>query len=551
MKYFFVIITLFCTILNSDAQTLDKYWIQFKDKTGTPYSINRPQEFLSPRAIERRQQQGIPIIENDLPVTPSYLRRIKMYGGKIYTTSKWFNAATVYADEETLAKIRRLPFIRVIEPTGRFRKKRLNFRRKKNRETLTDYKKLDNYYGFGENQIKMLNGHVLHELGFRGKDMLVAVLDGGFINSDYTPFLDSTRGNGRLLLSRDFVENDRYAYEASAHGAQVLSTMAANLPYLFVGTAPDATYVCLRTEEVGSELRIEEDNWIAGAEFADSLGADVINSSLGYSYFDKASMRYTYENMDGNFSRISRGADLAASKGILVLNSAGNEGDKKWRYIGAPADADSVFSIGGVDRYRNKSPFSSYGPTRDGRIKPNVAARGSRTIVANIYRNEYKIDQIDGTSFATPVMAGMCAALWQAFPDKNNMQIMRAIEMSGDKANNPDNALGYGIPDMYKAFLILSGDKNITKSTLEGYPHIVPNPFKNNFHLIMKGVFTGEISISVKDIMGNIISDTNHKQIKEQFNRYTIEVLDDAPSGSYIVEVTAGDKTFQLKLLKV
>jgi hypothetical protein len=375
MKYRIIAFLVFITFEMS-GQSLNKYWVQFTDKDDTPFSVLQPQEFLSPRAIDRRRKQGISIDFNDLPVTPKYVNTIKSLGGEVYLTSKWFNAVTVYIkDESMLQKIKTLPFVRKVEATGRYKKPR-PMRKKKNRDRNYNYPQINKYYGYGWNQISMLNGHLLHDIGYRGDGMLIAVLDGGFVNLDISPFFDSLRINHRLLKSRDFVDNDQWAYEASNHGFNVASTITSNLPGLLVGTSPDATMICLRTEEVGSELRIEEDNWVAAAEFADSIGADVINSSLGYTSFNKDYMNYSYQDMNGNKARISQGADIAASKGILVVNAAGNEGNGIWRYIGAPADADSVMTVGGVDRRGVKANFSSFGPTRDGRIKPNVSARG-------------------------------------------------------------------------------------------------------------------------------------------------------------------------------
>ena len=521
-----------------------------KDKKGTPYSINHPQAFLSPRAIERRKRQGIPIIENDLPVNPKYISSLKAVGATIYGVSKWFNAVTIKADEETFERVKKLPFIKHIEYTGKYHRatKRPYYSKKYNHVVP---KGLKNHYGYGYNQISMLNGHKIHEMGYRGKGMLVAVLDGGFRKVDIMPFFDSLRANGRMLESRDFADMDRYAYESSSHGTEVLSTMAANIPGLFVGTAPDATYICIKTEDTRGEFRQEEDNWIAGAEYADSIGADVINSSLGYTHFDLGSMNYSYENMDGNTARVSQGADIASSKGILVVNSAGNEGNGRWRYVGAPADADSIMAIGAVDRRGRKASFSSYGPTRDGRIKPSVMARGQQTVVATTRGYDIRIDSSNGTSFASPVMAGMVTSLWQAFPNKTNMEIKRAVEMSGDRANNPDHAYGNGIPDFYKAYRILSNDAYVELETPTNKPIVIPNPFTNRFDILMEGVIDGIININIFNLLGQSVHSTQRAQLKGEYSRYAIEGLEDLPSGGYIVILRAGTTSYQIKILKV
>ncbi len=547
MKYYIIALLTFFT-LNLSAQALNKYWVQFTDKKGTPYSIFKPQEFLSPRAIERRQRLGIVTDELDLPVTPQYIETVSSMGAKVYTVSKWFNAATIYVEDEAIIeKIKKLPFVKNIEATGRYRKAR-PIRKQKSRDYRNDYPQTNNYYGYGWNQISMLNGHKLHQIGYNGEGMLIAVLDGGFVNFDIAPFFDSLRTQHKIYESRDFVDNDRWAYEASNHGFNVISTIASNLPGLLVGTSPNASVICIRTEEVGSELRIEEDNWIAGAEYADSLGVDVINSSLGYTFFDKSDMNYSYEDMDGNTARITRGADIASRKGILVVNSAGNEGDGNWRYIGAPADADSVMTIGGVDRNRVKADFSSFGPTRDGRIKPSVSARAYQTVVAT---TTYQVDSANGTSFSSPVMAGMVTSLWQAFPHKTNMDIKNAVEQSGDLAANPNNALGYGIPDMMKAYRILSNTSTISLNTSTQKTIIIQEPFEEYFDIIWDGQKSKSVEVKVYNNLGQTIKSLLIPFANGEINRVRIDDVNQYPSGSYIISVRVGTSAFKFNLLKM
>lgn len=438
------------------SQPLTKHWIQFTDKHDSPYNIDKPEAYLSERAIERRKRYNIKIDESDFPINPNYLNEVRKLGGVVYTTSKWFNAATVFAPDEVLKKIIQLPFVKGAEPVGRYSKPRPARSRAKTRDNGVNYVQYNEHYGYGDNQIKMLNGDLLHNMGYDGDGMMVAVLDGGFSNVDIMPFFDTLRANGRLLDGWDMVDNDSYVYESSSHGTQVLSTMGANLPGLLVGTAPGATYICVKTEDVRSELRIEEDNWVAGAEYADSLGIDVINSSLGYTTFNIKSMNHTYDDMNGKTSRATIGADIAASKGMLIVVSAGNEGGGKWKYMGAPADGNDVFAVGGVNRNTKRASFSSQGPTSDGRVKPNIMARGEQSVVASLYA--YEVDSANGTSFASPIMAGMVTSLWQAFPEKTNVEVMRAIEKSADNYNTPDGKMGYGLPDFYRAYRILSGE---------------------------------------------------------------------------------------------
>ncbi|NJN77301.1 MAG: S8 family serine peptidase [Saprospiraceae bacterium] len=542
MKYCIIILTLFSIELS--AQSLNKYWVQFTDKKGTPYSIFKPQEFLSPRAIERRQRLGIEIDKMDLPVSQKYINELKKKGATIYTVSKWFNAATIYLEDEgKLEQIKKLPFVRTVEATGRYTKPP-SISKQKNRNFKSTYPRIRNYYGYGWSQISMLNGQSLHQIGFRGNGMLIAILDEGFINFDVSPFFDSIRVANKVLMSRDFVDNDNWVYEVSNHGFNAISTIIGNLPGLLVGTSPDATVVCIRTEDINSELRIEEDNWIAGAEYADSLGVDVINSSLSYTFFNNPEMSYAYQDMDGNTARISIGADIAVKKGILVVNCAGNDGNKTWRYVGAPADADSVMAVGAVDRNRLKANFSSFGPTRDGRIKPNVSARGEQTVVATL---TYRVDSVNGTSFSSPIIAGMVTSLWQAFPEKNNMEIKNAVEQSGSLANNPNNYLGYGIPNMMKAYQILSNSSVILSGKSKSIA--IPNFITNYFDVILQGINDDVVEIKVSNMFGKTLKTINATVKGEALNRYRINDLRKYPAGNYIISVKVGTIIYKVKIL--
>jgi len=547
MRYILFILCFSFTIPLFAQKKLDKYRVEFTDKNDSPYSVFRPQEFLSPRAIERRKKQGIAIEENDLPVNPQYLSKVRATGGTVLNVSKWFNSATVWAAADTLAKIEALPFVKQTTPIGRHRPLKTKKRKPKTREPGKEYKREPEPYGYAAAQIGMLNGHLLHYMGYAGDGMLIAVLDGGFTNVDIMPFFDTLRVDGRLLQSRDFVYNDDYAYEASQHGSQVLSTMAAKLPGLMIGTAPDATYVCIRTEEIGSELVVEEDNWVAGIEYADSLGADVSNTSLGYTTFDKKDMNYTYEDMNGEVALASRAADIAASKGILVVNSAGNSGSDAWKYIGVPADGDSVLAVGGVDRFEKKANFSSYGPSSDGDVKPNVSSMGLQTVVASIY--SYDIGGASGTSFASPIMAGMAAALWQAFPEKNNMDIFDAIEQSGSQATVPDDELGYGIPDFFKAYMLLSNDLiPLGDEQFFIQPKAVGDEL--NFMFLTGEDNFNEIKIDIYNIFNKNIFSTKKKYLANTLVEESIPNVSNWLPGVYRAHIRVNDVVYRVALIK-
>lgn len=456
MKSCFLILLLFTfgSLAAQENNPTAFYWVTFSDKGQNVNSLDRPEDFLSPRAIQRRQRHGAPVTIADLPVDPGYLEQIRAAGAKIHHTSRWLNAATVLCSEDKFPILQAMPFVQSVEFVGKYfspAKKKSDWVYK---DSLSSNLISETPYGYAFGQISMLQGDSLHKMGFRGQGMLIAVLDGGFDNSDVMPFFDSLRLHDRLKYHQDFVDGDDFVFESSSHGSQVLSLMGANIPGLMVGTAPEAIYACLKTEDVRGEYRVEECNWIAGLEYADSLGADVVNSSLGYSTFSDIGMDYTYNNMDGRTSISSRAADLAFERGMIVVTSAGNEGASKWKHITAPADAINTLTIGSVDSNGDHSKFSSKGPSADGRIKPDVAAPGSWTPVAAT--SSFRVTAGSGTSFSAPIVAGLVACLWQAFPEKTNREIIEAIKKSAHQYDSPDYKLGYGIPDFARAFSILN-----------------------------------------------------------------------------------------------
>jgi len=464
MKFNLLLLSLFSVFSIKAQKDISNYWVEFTDKQNTPYSIFEPTAFLSPKAIIRRKRMHIPIDSTDLPVNPIYLLKLKESGVTIRHTSKWLNAATILASENTIKELLKMPFVENIERVGRFHQP-LKTKTNSRPSTTQAYEKTEGYYGYGSLQIGMVNGHALHRLGYKGEEVVIGVQDGGFSNIDVMPFFDSLFVNGRMLATKDFVDGDDFVFESATHGSSVLSVMASNLPYLFVGTAPEAQYLCMKTEDVRSESLTEECNWVAALEYADSIGADVVNSSLGYTQFSEETMNYSYKDLNGQTSRASMAADLAVSKGVFVVNSAGNSGNGSWRFVGTPADSKEIFSIGAVTAQEQRASFSSFGPTADGRIKPNVSAMGQRTVVAG---NGYDLGMSNGTSVASPLIAGLVASLKQAFPTHTNRAIRAAIENSASQANQPDNVLGYGIPDFYQAYRLLK-EKKTSMQPLDTY----------------------------------------------------------------------------------
>lgn len=523
------------------------FWVELTDKDNTPYSVFHPEEFLSDRALDRRERQGIVIEENDLPVSPDYIEQIVAQGVSVHHKSKWFNSLAIHVEDTTvLQSIKNFPFVKRIRPLGHQRKPQEGKMYKK-RFQKENYKKIKQPYGYGQTQIGMLNGLAVHKFGYQGDGMHVAILDGGFLNVYRMPFFDSLRAHNGVLGTHDFVEGDDFVYESSSHGSSVLSTMAANLPYLLVGTAPKASYYLFKTEDTKGEFWMEEFNWLAAAERADSLGVDVINSSLGYTSFSDTNMTYTYKDIDGKTALITRAADIAAEKGILVVNSCGNEGDGKWHYIGTPADAKNVLAIGAVRADGNRSFFSSWGPTADGRIKPDVVALGTKAAVASIMG--YDVSYSNGTSFSGPIMAGMITSLWQAFPDKTNFEIMDMVKLCGHQATQPDSSLGYGIPNFFYAYLLLSkagvvvdkeGSMFSTLSTVDDRLGV----------FIENGEEESKVEIVLYNTFQEPLYSTKEILTTNDIKEFKVPNIKDYPLGVYMLNIQVNRRSNWVKILK-
>ncbi len=441
-----------------------RYIVELKDKADNEFSLSVPAAFLSTRALERRARYNIAIDSTDLPVTGRYLDSIRLSGAvSILNTSKWLNQVAIQTtDAAALAKINNLPFVKsysAIAPRHASTSKGDKFATE---ATPTDVPggeplqaELANVYDYGQsyNQVHLHQGEFLHNHGFSGQGMQLAMLDAGFINYPTLPTFDSARINNQFLGTWNFVNNSSNVNGFNSHGTHCLSTIAANLPGSFVGTAPKTSFYLFRTEDAGSEYPIEEQNLAAALERADSAGVNVASISLGYFMFDNPSFDYNYANMDGNTTISAKAADWAARKGMLLIIANGNEGTSPWHYLITPADADSVLAVGAVDINGIAANFSSYGPSSDGQVKPGVAAVGVNAVIANASTGQPAFNS--GTSFACPNMAGLATCLWQAFPEENNMGIITALQQSATKAMTPDDRVGYGIPDMKKAFVIL------------------------------------------------------------------------------------------------
>ncbi len=520
------------------------YWIKLKDKKGTSFQIDRPEKFLSQRAINRRIKQHIAIDETDLPVSAVYLDTLRKRGLEVVHTSKWLNGATVRTADTVLIKtIATLPFVQMVQLTkpANILKSGRNKFNESEPEEISGVSPFN--YGNAYNQLSQLNGQYLHNKGIRGKGIQIAVLDAGFWHVNQIAAFDSLRNSNRILGIRDFVDPKSVFYNQNTHGMSVLSCIGGNLPGSIIGTAPDASFYLFRSEDAATEYLVEEDNWVAAAELADSLGADVINSSLGYYDFDDPKMNHPYSDLNGKKTRVTQGANMAFQKGILVFNSAGNEGNDSWERIIAPSDGENVLGIAAIDKNGIRASFSSVGPAFGGAVKPNVAAMGSATYLVT---SGGVLGTSSGTSFSSPVMAGMGACLLQANPWANVKQVKIAIEQSAHQYSNPDSLLGYGIPDFEKADKYLK--VNRTQSLVsENSWLVLPNPFNDYLQIQNFNPASDEgCLISIYNLQGILLWQSAFKNTEQ----ILLNKLDKLPHGLLVLSISSGGKEDRFKLIK-
>jgi serine protease AprX len=544
------LVTLTTFVANSQVYP-NIYLIEFTDKYNSEYNLTKPEEFLSDKAIERRERFNIPILESDFPVNQTYIDSVEKLGAFIRYQSKWFNS--VVADINDPAIINVLSTISFIKSISKKSSYSTNTKIDKFsiEDTYSLKKKISiasnstTDYGDYNYQISMLNGQFLHNKGYKGNNMVIAINDAGFYRADIMHAFDSLRSRNGILGAKDFVDLDDTVYDANYHGSYIMSIIAANNPGIAVGTAPEASFYLFRTEDVESEYIIEEENWIAAIEYADSAGADILTSSVSYATFNDPSQDHTHSDLTGNTTRITKAADLAASKGMLVINSAGNEGNKDWTYLTFPGDGDSVLAVGAVDSLGYVAAFSSIGPANHNTVKPNVVALGVGT---SIYGTNNTIVRSNGTSYSTPIIAGLAACLWQAFPEKTNYEIIKAIEQSANHFTNPDQFFGNGIPNFATAFQILNGTVNIVEG--DGFSlSIYPNPFVDELKLIIMNNQYRNIYISIHDILGKELYKT-HIIDDSSYSDLIISDLDVLPTGIYFLKINSGNQEITKKLIK-
>lgn len=523
------------------AQFPAKYWVRFSDKNGSPYSISNPSAFLSARSIARRTNQGIAIDMTDIPVNQTYINQINATGAQVFQKSKWMNAAIVIINNTTqLNAINSLSCVISSAPVSRYHKTSddqltQNIPVSSKRTSATGYD-----YGPSLTQNSMIGADCMHSLGYRGQGMMIAVIDAGFYQADINQVFDSLRNENRILGTKDFVMGNNAVYEDDTHGANVLSLIAGNSPGNLIGTGPKSSVWLLRSEDNTSEKLIEENNWVIAIEFADSVGADISTTSLGYTTFDNSTQNHTYGDLNGKTSPASIAATMAARKGIFVLNAAGNEGAGPWQFISVPADADSICTVGAVNGSGGHSSFSSIGPTADGRIKPDLSAMGEGAYVCS---PGYVFSGGNGTSYATPILAGAVACLWQANPTRTNMEILNALKATSSKSVNPDNQYGWGIPDMCAAHNYFLTGAGMKENSKEFMVKVFPNPAKDEITFTLNQQVD---KVLITDILGKDVA----LPVYNNNGSYSVKFNTTLVSGVYVLNVYTPNGLYKSKFVK-
>lgn len=507
-------------------------WVYFSDKPNADFYLNNPLKMLSQRALDRRSIQNISLDLLDVPIHQNYVDQVAMVV-PVLAKSKWLNAVHVRGSQNAITALTSLIFVDHIE----FADKSLNIGNWISAKT--EYSKSQNIsqisfpYGDSANQIQMLNGHMLHQQNYTGSGKIIAIMDAGFPFVNTAPAFQRLRDNNLILGGYNFIAANNNIYTSNNHGTLVLSTMGGYIENGLVGTAPDAGYYLFITEDIENENPVEESFWVQAAEVADSLGVDVINTSLGYFDFDNPAYDHTYADLDGVTTFMSRGANIAFTRGMVVVASAGNDGATENPYNATPADAVNVLSVGAVDANGNYAAFSSIGPSYDGRIKPDVVAQGQQAVVAY---NGNSVFTANGTSFSGPILAGMVATLWQAVPNKTNAEIVQLIKQSAHLYSNPNYQLGYGIPNFSVALANALSITDSVTSTFSAYPNPMHTSIAFNFNAV-SGV------VKLYNSFGQMVrlaSISSYQEVR----------VDDLSSGLYFYEVTTSEKSYKGKLIK-
>lgn len=528
---------LFSLILFEGTQAqIEDAWIFFADKENVQVSIDNPITILSQAAIDRKALQNTPIDERDVPVNEDYITQIKAQPGiTVFAKSKWMNCVYVRGTQSNIDNLLNLPFVINVE----YADKSLNFASGSN--PVEDKFALENNgrnfnYGFAANQIEMIAGDYLHDQGFTGTGITIAVLDSGFPGVDTQSGFAYVRDDGRILGTYDFVDRSEIINNNSSHGTRTFSDIGGYIENEFVGTAPDASFYLFKTEDITSETPVEEAYWVEALERADSLGVYVVNTSLGYRAYDNPAYSHTYEDLDGQTTFSARGANHGFDKGLLLVTSAGNSGNSDFPWVGTPGDSPGMLTIGAVNADGIATGFSSQGPTVDGRIKPDVMAQGGNAYVIN-QNNEIVTN--NGTSFSSPITAGAVACLWQAKPESTNAEIMQLIRESAHLYNNPTDKMGYGIPNFQTALQTLLTLEDLFEKRLSVYP----NPVVDILNIDFSGSLE-DISLRLYNVLGVLVLEENLDTSSRSINLSAFQ------SGVYILNLQSENFNQSLKIVK-
>ena len=521
------------------AQSQDA-WVFFADKENVEASLADPILIMTQEAIDRKTLQGTPIDERDVPVNENYITQIKnIYGITVRSKSKWMNCIYVIGDQYNIESLLDFSFVTDVE----YADKSLNLFPGgpiENKFALEEASQNINYnYGAAANQIEMLSGDYLHELDYTGEGMIVAVLDAGFPSIDTNPGFQKMRDENRILGTYDFEARIENVNGTSSHGFNTSSDIGGFLQDEFVGTAPQASFYFFVTEYTPSETPVEEAWWVEALERSDSLGVDVVNTSLGYRGYDNPNYDHSYEDLDGQTTFSARGANIAFDKGMILVTSAGNSGNTDFPTVGTPGDSPGTLTIGAVNSNGNYASFSSIGPTVDGRVKPDLMAQGVSAAVINTGGN---VDFSSGTSFSSPIMAGVITCLWQSRPEVPNGHIMQIVRESANLYNNPTDQMGYGIPNFENAYLALQ-ELGLEDDFLMSNFALYPNPVTSKINISFpEGI--SNCTFTIYSILGNKVLST---EISRNLNSVNIESLN---SGMYIASINSNNKQISFKIIK-
>lgn len=517
-----------------------RYMVFFSDKDSVDFDIESPEAFLSDRAIARRTKMGIEITEEDLPVDDSYVQQVKGQGASVFFTTRWFNGVLTEMNDETATAVGNLDFVDSVVYVAKDTKLSSS---PGTYTVASEFLELTAVNATTTTQNALIGVDAMHEDGYRGEGILIAVFDDGFKGvNQFQPFEHIFTGE-RLLATKDFVKNSGNVFQYDDHGSSVLSCIGQNYGDGYTGTAPNADFILCVTEDNSTEYRIEEYNWLFAAEFADSAGVDVINGSLGYFSFSDSDMDYEYSDMDGKTTVVSRAAQMASDRGIVVVVSAGNEGNGSWKYITTPADAEGALAVGSVTSQGTLSGFSSIGPAADGRIKPDVVAMGSYATIFYMSGNNGYISTGNGTSFSSPQVAGLAAGLLQAYPDWTAEELISNMKETASLSSNPDNERGYGIP----TYLL----NNVEAIGEAGELRVYPNPFHENVITIDLGELKvdNRLEIKVLNLNGQEVysQKVNSNDVSERMEI----TLDNFRSGTYFLTLRSKKLNKTVKIVKI